>query len=245
MTGIVLTIIVHLAICLLCVFSGLKYIYPPPRETSFVINFEEPEEPQIIKRTLNGREPESEIIDKNKRINLVKESEALHIGKKPNLGKAATVDDFGDVDVEKPEEEPKIDNRALFHTADNKSDKDTLAAQTARKISDALKAGHPLGNTKTGKTDGTPNAHLKGRNVMGTLPRPVYAIQQDGIVVVTIWVDQYGKVQKALPGAEGTTVTDKILWAAARKAALGAHFNMSADAPPLQQGTIKYIFNLK
>jgi hypothetical protein len=45
-------------------------------------------------------------------------------------------------------------------------------------------------------------------------------------------------------GAEGTTVTDKTLWQAARKAALGAHFNMSADAPVLQEGTITYIFKL-
>ena len=56
--------------------------------------------------------------------------------------------------------------------------------------------------------------------------------------------DNYGNVQKAVAGAEGTTVTDKTLWQAARKAALGAHFNMSAEAPPLQQGTITYIFKL-
>ena len=42
-----------------------------------------------------------------------------------------------------------------------------------------------------------------------------------------------------------TVVTDQNLWQAARKAALGAHFNMSADAPAMQEGTITYIFNLK
>ena len=60
-----------------------------------------------------------------------------------------------------------------------------------------------------------------------------------------IWVDQYGKVQKAVPGADGTTVTDKALWTAARNAALETGFNMSANAPALQEGTITYIFNLK
>ena len=94
------------------------------------------------------------------------------------------------------------------------------------------------------KTDGTPNAHLQGRTVLGTLPRPSYSVQNSGIVVVTIWVDQYGTVQKAVACADGTTVTDNELWDAARKAALGAHFNMSADAPALQQGTITYRFSL-
>lgn len=87
-------------------------------------------------------------------------------------------------------------------------------------------------------------AYLEGRTVLGVLPRPTYATQTSGIVVVSIWVDQYGTVQKAISGADGTTVTDKDLWNAARKAAIGAHFNMSADAPSLQQGTITYKFNL-
>ena len=78
----------------------------------------------------------------------------------------------------------------------------------------------------------------------GTLPRPSYSVQAAGKVVVEIWVDNYGNVQKAVAGVEGTTATDKTLWQAARKAALGAHFNMSADAPALQKGTITYIFRL-
>ena len=155
------------------------------------------------------------------------------------------MDDFGDVDIKDPEPKKEIDRRALFRTADNKTQKDTLAAQTAREVSDALKAGHAQGNTRTGETSGEPNAKLTGRSVNGTLPRPTYAVQASGKVVVEIWVDNYGTVQKAVAGAEGTTVTDKTLWQAARKAALGAHFNMSADAPAMQKGTITYVFNLK
>ena len=63
-------------------------------------------------------------------------------------------------------------------------------------------------------------------------------------MVVDIWVDNYGNVQKAVAGGAGTTVADKTLWAAARAAAMKAHFNQSADAPALQQGTITYIFKL-
>ena len=89
-----------------------------------------------------------------------------------------------------------------------------------------------------------PNAKLSGRTVDGTLPKPTYGVAADGVVVVDIWVDNYGTVTKALAGAEGTTVTDKTLWQEARKAAMKAHFNMSADAPALQKGTITYTFKI-
>ena len=75
--------------------------------------------------------------------------------------------------------------------------------------------------------------------------KPSYSAQLAGTVVVQIKVDQYGNVTEAIPGAEGTTVTDKNLWNAARNAALKAHFNQSADAPPVQMGTITYIFKLQ
>jgi len=148
------------------------------------------------------------------------------------------------VDVKEPERKKEIDRRALFSAADNKTQKDTLAAQTAREMSDALKAGHAQGNTKTGETAGEPNAKLAGRHIVGSLPKPTYNIQASGKVVVEITVDQYGIVKTAVAGAEGTTVTDKALWQEARKAALKATFNMSADAPAIQKGTITYIFRL-
>ena len=87
-----------------------------------------------------------------------------------------------------------------------------------------------------------PSARIAGRRIDGILPRPAYEGQASGKVVVKIWVNQYGTVEKALAGVEGTTTTDKTLWQAAYKAAMGAHFNMDATAPTLQEGTIAYIF---
>jgi len=242
--GIVLTVAAHILLIVFGVFTGLKYMYPPPQEQTFVIDFTEPE-PEPVVQQFNGKEPVAEEVDVQKPKKVVQASKAQEKGKKENKAPKATMGDKGDVEKYEPKREEKIDNRALFHAANNKSDKDTLAAQTASRVSDALKAGHAKGNSTSARTDGTPNAHLKGRRVDGVLPRPSYNVQESGKVVVTIWVDQYGVVQKAQAGADGTTVTDKNLWAAARKAALGAHFNMSADAPALQQGTITYIFNLK
>ena len=37
-SGITLTVLLHAAAICLISFSGLKYIYPPPEETSFLID---------------------------------------------------------------------------------------------------------------------------------------------------------------------------------------------------------------
>lgn len=244
-TGAVLTAVLHTGLAGCLFFTGFTYLDPPPPEKEMVlIEFDEPEieKPRQI---WNGTRPQAMNPDPSQPINLVQQSEAQNEGTKSNEAPEAQVDDFGDVDIKDPAPKKEIDRRALFRAADNKTQKDTLAAQTAREVSDALKAGHAQGNTKIGETSGEPNAKLAGRSINGTLPRPSYNVQASGKVVVAIWVDNYGQVRKAVPGVEGTTVSDKTLWQAARKAALGAHFNLSADAPALQEGTITYIFNLK
>ena len=241
-TGVVLTVSVHACLIACCFFSGFTYLDPPPPEKEqILIEFEEVEIKKP-KQTWRGTSPRAEV--PSKEINLVQQSQAQNLGTKTNEAPEATTGDQGDIEVPEPPREKPINRRALFHAANNNTTKDTLAPQTAREVSDALKAGHAAGNTKTGETAGEPNARLVGRSVNGTLPRPSYGVQASGKVVVEIWVDNYGNVQKAVAGAEGTTVTDKTLWQAARKAALGAHFNMSADAPALQKGTITYIFKL-
>ena len=243
-TGISLTIIAHAGVLVCSGTTGFTYLDPPPPEREqILIEFDEPEisKPEQV---WNGTRPQAVQPDPANPINLVQQAEAQAEGTKSNEAPQAVVDDFGDVDIKQPEPEKEINRRALFHAADNKTQKDTVAPQVADRVSDALKAGHAQGNTKTGETSGQPNAKLAGRSVNGTLPRPAYSVQNSGTVVVKIWVDNYGTVQKAVAGAEGTTVSDKELWQAARKAALGAHFNMSADAPAMQEGTITYIFKL-
>ncbi len=85
---------------------------------------------------------------------------------------------------------------------------------------------------------------LEGRHVnKASLVAPVRdGIQESGRVVVKIWVDQYGKVSRAEPGADGTTITNAKLWAACGAAAMSAVFDLRAEAPSLQEGLIIYPF---
>ena len=244
LTGIVMTVVLHLCAVLLVSFTGIKYLYPPPAETSFLLDFEDEIE---IPEQKTGREPRGEDVNPEKNIELVQRSESPVTSTKPNVTPATKPDSHGDVEVNEPprKEEPELDPRATFPGM-AKKDTTLTAEHSAKEGSTEYKPGQPTGNTSKGNAEGQPNAHLEGRYVdKAGLKKPAYTSQESGKVVVKIWVDQYGKVQKAVPGADGTTVTDKALWTAARNAALETGFNMSASAPALQEGTITYIFYLK
>ncbi|MCR5570637.1 MAG: hypothetical protein K6F42_00125 [Bacteroidales bacterium] len=243
-TGVFLTAALHAVGLVLVATSGLKYLDPPPPETTFLMDFTEEEEIVENRPDYTGTEPRSEEVDLTRPLEIVQRSESPVESRTANTTPATAPDPHGDVEVPPTPEEPKLDPRAAFPGM-AKKDTSTTAPHSAAEAGEGFKAGQPTGNTDTGRTDGTPNAHLKGRTVKGSLPRPAYNVQLSGIVVVQIWVDPYGNVQRALPGADGTTVTDATLWAAARKAALESHFNQSGDAPALQEGTITYIFKLK
>ena len=92
-------------------------------------------------------------------------------------------------------------------------------------------------------SDGDPNYNLRGRKVR-TKPIEQPDCEEEGTVVVTIWVDKTGKVIRAVPGAKGTTNTAKCLLEPARLAAMRTTWNAAADAPKEQKGTIIYKFTL-
>ena len=245
-SGLLLTLGLHALALVVLLTSGLTYLDPPPPErTSLLIEFEEEEllTPPVTTRT--GREPQAEEVDLTREVELVQRAESPTVNERPNVTPASRPDPHGDVEVPTPKvEEPKLDPRASFPGM-AQQDNNATTPHSARQAAEEFKAGQPDGNTREGRTEGSANAHVKGRNVVGSLPRPSYNSQTEGTVVVQVKVDQYGNVTEAIAGAEGTTVTDKTLWNAARSAAMKTHFNMAADAPAVQTGTITYIFKLK
>ena len=245
LTGLAATVLLHAVALVICLTSGLKYLDPPPPETSFLIDFEEEIlEPEKPVQTKVGRQPQAEETDPTAPVELVQKAESPHVSDRPNRTPATRQNDHGDVEVPAApqKEEPKLDPRASFPGMSQKDDPAT-APHAAKEGSEGFKAGEPDGNTKEGRTTGTANAHLQGRKVAGgKLPKPIYNAQIEGTVVVRVKVDPYGKVIEAVPGVEGTTVTDTGLWNAARKAAMEAQFTQGSE---VQMGTITYIFKLQ
>lgn len=95
-----------------------------------------------------------------------------------------------------------------------------------------------------GEGKGGPRFSLTNRKA-NSLPIPRAAFQEEGKVVVEITVDKNGNVVKAKPGVKGSTTSNPNLLDIARRAAMSAKFNPSADAPEEQKGTITYNFILK
>ncbi|MBN2636446.1 MAG: energy transducer TonB [Prolixibacteraceae bacterium] len=93
-------------------------------------------------------------------------------------------------------------------------------------------------DTKTGY-----NYSLSERSAL-SLPKPNYPADDEGIIVVQITVDNYGKVTNAIPGVRGSTTYNSQLMDAAKEAALKAQFEIDYTAPDYQQGTITYEFIL-
>lgn len=84
---------------------------------------------------------------------------------------------------------------------------------------------------------------LDGRTSL-SLPKPHYPGNEEGIVVVKVTVDKSGLVKNAEAGVRGSNTADPELISAAKKAALMAKFNVDANAPAFQVGTITYRFVL-
>lgn len=107
--------------------------------------------------------------------------------------------------------------------------------------------GSPDGNGNTGKTSGVGGYgtfDLNGRSLgPGGLPVPVYNVQDEGRVVVTIVVNPAGRVISTSINKRTNTV-NPALRRAAEEAARRARFN-SVDGVNNQSGTITYYFKLK
>ena len=107
--------------------------------------------------------------------------------------------------------------------------------------------GSPDGNASEGKTSGVGGYgtfDLNGRSLgAGGLPVPVYNVQDEGRVVVTIVVNPAGQVISTSINKRTNTV-NPTLRKAAEEAARKARFN-KVDGVNNQSGTITYYFKLK
>ena len=107
--------------------------------------------------------------------------------------------------------------------------------------------GSAAGNAPEGKATGVGGYgtfDLGGRSIgEGGLPRPVYNVQDEGRVVVTITVNPAGEVIATAINRQTNTV-NPALRKAAEDAARKARFN-AVSGVDNQVGTITYYFNLK
>lgn len=144
---------------------------------------------------------------------------------------------------EPPKEEPVINPDALY--TPHKTDQDESG--TEGDDEELRDRGRESGTPDSRKPDGVTGQgegvsfNLEGRGSIH-LPKPPYESQEQGRVVVRIWVNKQGKVIRVQTGVQGTTITDQRLTRLAEEAARNASFTPDPNAPDQQVGTITYNF---
>ena len=140
-------------------------------------------------------------------------------------------------------EEPKVDQKYIF-TKKNNTTSGGSEGITNKPGDQGRENGSKTSTNYAGDGgDGDISWHLAGRK-SHKLPKPVYNSDEQGTVVVKIWVNKNGKVVNARVKVTGTTTSSTKLQNLAISAALKATFNSNPEGPEVQTGTITYQFVL-
>ncbi len=161
----------------------------------------------------------------------------------PEIEEEVVEEEKEEVVEEVIEEKPVVNQRALFQAPKVKDD-------TTDSITENIgERGNPNGLKDidryegNGGSGGGPSYDLGGRGAK-SISTPNRDFSEEGKVVVDIWVDKDGKVQRAEIG-RGTTVTNSNMLESAKRAAFNSIFNKDEKASDLQRGTITYTFIMR
>ncbi len=168
---------------------------------------------------------------------------------KPEQVKEETVtqdtDEAPAIEEPKPKEEPKVNERALFKPVNQPVEQQSSEGNTETPGDQ----GNPNGGQNIanyegqGGAGGGPSYDLGGRNAK-SLPRPSSDFNEEGTIVVDIWVNRDGRVQRAEVG-KGTNISNARMRETAKQAALQSVFAPDKNAVELQRGTITYKFIIR
>lgn len=214
---------------------------PEPVEQEEIIT-QEVEETVAIKPKAEPKKKKEEV----KKKEVVKKKEEVKKPVKPEKTEAEKAEEARKLAEAKAERERKAAEEAARKRVAGAFGKGAQMGSKGDTKGEGVQ-GSPTGNASTGATSGTGGYgtfNLNGRSIgEGGLPRPVYNVQDEGRVVVTITVNPAGQVIATSINRQTNTV-NPALRKAAEDAAKKARFN-AVSGLNNQTGTITYYFNLK
>jgi TonB family protein len=241
-TAIIGTLLFHVLVILVLVFTGLTPPMPPRPEIGVEVNLGNSDQGMGEKQTEISREdpatppPTPQTVDNPDKVVTQDNDQTIAVPDKPKT------------DVQKqtkvePKEEPKpIDKRFVFDK--NKNSKQGGSEGDDTKPGDKGKVGgDPNATNYVGSHGNGVSFSLKGRKGR-SLPKPNESYTGEGTVLVKIWVNKSGKVINAVVQEKGTNTSDSRKRELAIKAAKSALFDSKPDAPETQVGTIEYVFEV-
>ncbi|WP_297334715.1 energy transducer TonB [Flavobacterium sp.] len=249
-----ITAAIFAVLLLLCFFLGLTYMDPPP-ENGIAINFGTSDfgmgDVQPTEPIASAPQPSQSSADPT-----------------PVQDEVVTQDvtDAPVITNEKPKEKPKEDKpvkpKPEPAPTPSKSTSDALNSLINGPKSDGKAIGGQgndnqagdkgrvdgtlngsYGNGGGGTGTGSGNYQLGNRSALAK-PQPKYTCNEQGVVVVQIFVDRNGKVIDANAGVRGTTNSVSCLLDQAKQAAMRTTWEPDPDAPDKQVGKIIYNFKL-
>lgn len=238
-SGIVTAVIMAVVVAVLLAF-GYDPPNPPIPEEGVEVNLGDSDfgsglDPQPVSEAAATQAPSSNAVA------------TQHAETTPNIGANANIGNTVKPAHEQPKvenKEPEINKNALFTGRRNRQ-----SGNGSQGVTDGSgDQGNPNGNPNSNNYSGNGGANGMNYNLAGrsnvTLPRPNYTSNEQGTVVIQIWVDRDGRVTRAEYQPKGSNTSNGYLVSQAIAAARKARFNADPNAPDEQRGTITYIFKI-
>jgi hypothetical protein len=236
--SVVVTLLFHSILLLILVSMGLKYPDPPPAEIGVEMDLGSLEDSgNAMMGELGGSDASNPIHDISEAAEdyASQTTDDVALTTKPTTKPSSKPSTQETAQTSKEE---TINPNALFQRGKVKN--------TGSGQGDGKGDGQGDGNDGGGGTgfDGTGSGHtfsLAGRGSKN-LGLPPSKTDDVGSIVVTIWVNPEGNVDRAVAGARGTTIDNRSLWRHCENAAMRSKFSAAPNAPMQQKGTITYKF---
>ncbi|GET31651.1 hypothetical protein PbJCM13498_05140 [Prolixibacter bellariivorans] len=227
--GVIGTLAFHLILLSIFLLAELK-TSKQPKDEGIILDFTEQPAPKL---------PEPEI--KKEKATAASSSESVDRGSNRAVNDASKEKPSKDKFFDKSYKEEIEKAKALVNDV-NKTLSQKIPEIGDIKMPEETTEGMKREDIKNTIYKGKSNIHYSLENRYHVrLPIPIYLTQGGGEVIVDIIVDRNGRVLSADP-RPNPNITDPMLLAYAKKAALNTEFNVDPKAPEKQRGTITYNF---
>lgn len=248
--GLIATVVFHLILLIIFLFSGLKIPVPLPEEQGLPVQLDLGNtdfgagefQPKSTATPIDNADPQPET------------QESTPTESPEEVATQETASDLTipeKTEAKKPvEKKPELDERLKkaisgnpFQSKENNESKGE--GNTDQAGDHGKKDGSENGNSLYGDKSGGGISHsLGGRGFKGA-PAIQGNWQESGKIVVNIIVDRDGNVVRVTPGGRGTTINNAELVRQVVESARKAKFTPKADAPAEQKGTMEFTFVLE
>lgn len=237
--AILLTVAFHAIVIVLLTCFALKTPLPLPDEAGVEVNLSMYNQGKgFVKELSHSNANLNTKPSQNQKDRETQENESPAIEQEKQSKKT-------DKEKDTTDKKPVVNPKALFH-APATNDTSSSAGKTEKAgVQGDVKGLKDIEHYEGHGGSGEGTSYYLGGRGFKNIPSPSRElIKEEGKIVVDIWVDKKGKVQRVSIG-KGTTITNAEMRNNALEAARNAIFIEDKKAPDLQKGSIIYTYIIR